>query len=252
MLELPLIIAAFIAGILTFVAPCTLPLIPGYLAFIGGTSLRDLSDPKKKKRAKRKIIINSLFYVAGFSVVFVALGSLAGFIGGALTPWRMWLTRIGGALVILFGLFMMGIFKLPFLEKGLQFSAKTKFKTGTPTNSLILGASFGFGWTPCIGPVLGSILTLASTSTTVGQGAFLLSIFSLGLGLPFVLIAFGIGSASSVIKKITGYLNIVSIVGGVFLVVMGLLLLTNNMALLISYGFEIFDFINYEALLRLL
>lgn len=252
MLELPLVVAAFIAGILTFLAPCTLPLIPGYLAFIGGTSLKDLSDPEKKKRARRKIVINSLFYVAGFSVVFVVLGSLAGFVGGALTPWKLWLSRIGGVLVIFFGLVLMGALKLPFLEKGLQLKAKTKLKGGTPTNSLILGASFAFGWTPCIGPVLGSVLTLASTSATAGQGAFLLTVFSVGLGLPFILIAFGIGSASKVIKKISGYLNVISFVGGLFLVGLGLLLLTNNMTLLTSYGFELFDFLNYEGLLQFL
>lgn len=252
MIELPLALAAFIAGFLTFLAPCTLPLIPGYLAFISGASLKDLADPEKKKSAKRQIIVNGIFYVLGFSIVFIVLGTLISFLGGAFVSARIWLSRIGGIFVILFGLFMMGLLKLPFLRREAHLKTPKVFEKGKPTNSFILGFTFALGWTPCIGPVLGSILLLASTSNTILQGSLLLAIFSAGLAIPFVLIAFGIGSASKFIQKISRYLNIVSVIGGLFLVALGILLLTNNMALLISYGYQIFDFINYEKLLNFL
>lgn len=248
-MDLSLAIPAFIAGVLTFLAPCTLPLVPGYLGFISGASLEDLKDPEKAKGARWKIFLNGVFFVVGFSLVFIVLGTLAGFAGRALVPYRIWLTRIGGIFVILFGLLMLNVLKLPFFQSGRQFRVFSVFKRGNPSNSLILGSAFGFGWTPCVGPILGSILLLASTSATALQGAIMLSIFSLGLAVPFLLIAIGIGSASRRIEKFSKYLNVVSIIGGVFLILLGILLLTNNIGLLISYGFRIFQFIEYERLL---
>lgn len=248
-MDLSLVIPAFIAGILTFLAPCTLPLVPGYLGFISGASLEDLKDPEKAKKARWKIFLNGVFFVVGFSLVFIVLGTLAGFAGRALVPYRIWLTRIGGIFVIIFGLLMVNVLKLPFLQSGRQFRAPSVFKRGKPVNSLILGSAFGFGWTPCVGPILGSILLLASTSATALQGAIMLSIFSLGLAIPFLLIAIGIGSASKHIEKFSKYLSVVSVIGGIFLIILGILLLTNNIGLLISYGFRIFQFIDYERLL---
>lgn len=248
-MEFSLIIPAFIAGILTFLAPCTLPLVPGYLGFISGVSINDLKDPKKTKIARRKIFLNGVLYVIGFSLVFVTLGSLFGLGGSALIQYRLWLSRIGGVFVILFGLFMIGFLRLPFLNVEKHLHAVKALKPGTPTSSLIFGATFAFGWTPCIGPILGSILTLAASSATVGQGAFLLSVFSLGLAVPFLIIAGGIGSASSSIAKLSKHLNVISIVGGVFLIFLGILLLTNNMGVWIAYFYQWFDFINYERLL---
>ena len=248
-MDLTLIIPAFIAGILTFLAPCTLPLIPGYLGFISGASIEDLKDPTKVKKARWKIFLNGLFFIVGFSLVFIILGTLAGFAGAALAKYQIWLTRIGGVFVIIFGLLMLNVFKIPFFAKEMKFKAPTVFKLGKPVNSLILGSAFGFGWTPCVGPILGTILLLASTSATAFQGAALLSIFSLGLAIPFLLIALGIGSASQYIEKISKYLNAISVIGGVFLVLLGILLLTNNMGLLIAWGFRWLRFINYDSLL---
>lgn len=252
MLELTfaaLFVPAFIAGILTFLAPCTLPLVPAYLGFISGTSLEDLKDPAKAGGAKRKIFLNGLFFILGFSLIFIAFGVLAGFAGLALAPHRIWLTRIGGVFVIIFGLFMLNVLKIPFLSREIQFKTPTIFERGKPTNSLILGAAFGTGWTPCVGPILGSILLLASTSSTALQGGILLAIFSAGLAIPFLLIAAGIGSASNYITKISAYLKWVSIIGGIFLILLGILLITDRMTLLISYGYRLFRFIEYDRLL---
>lgn len=248
-MELSLILPAFIAGILTFLAPCTLPLVPGYLGFISGTSLEDLKNPAKARRARLSIFLNGLFFIIGFSLVFIVLGTLAGFAGQALIPYRIWLGRIGGIFVIIFGLFMLNILKLPFLAREKQIRVPNVFQRGKPINSLILGSAFGFGWTPCVGPILGSILLLASTSATALQGAFMLTVFSAGLAVPFLVIALGIGSASRYIEKFSKVLNAISVIGGLFLILLGILLLTDNIALLISWGYRLFNFINYDALL---
>lgn len=249
-MDFSLIVPAFIAGILTFLAPCTLPLVPGYLGFISGASLEDLKDPEKAKKARWKIFLNGLFFMAGFSAVFIIMGTLVGFIGARfLFPYRLWLGRIGGVFVIIFGLFMLNVLKIPILAREKQLKAPAFFERGKPINSLILGSAFAFGWTPCVGPILGSVLLLAATSTTAPQGALMLAIFSAGLAVPFLLIAIGIGSASSHIQSISKYLNAVSIIGGIFLIFLGILLTSGNMGLLISYGYQIFQFINYDRLL---
>lgn len=248
-MEFSLIIPAFIAGILTFLAPCTLPLVPGYLGFVSGVSAQDLQDPLKSKSARRKIFLNGLLFVIGFSLIFILLGSLFGLGGSALAHYRIWLSRIGGIFVILFGLFMIGVLRLPFLNVEKNIGRIKALKPGNPASSLIFGATFAFGWTPCVGPILGSILTLAAASATVGQGAFLLSIFSLGLAVPFLIIAAGIGSASNYISKLSRYLNVISVVGGLFLIFLGILLFTNKLGVWIAYFYQWFDFINYERLL---
>jgi cytochrome c-type biogenesis protein len=248
-MEFSLIIPAFIAGILTFLAPCTLPLVPAYLGFISGISAQDLQDPIKAKSARMKIFLNGFLFILGFSAVFVILGTVAGFFGQALFQQRIWLSRIGGIFVILFGLFMLNVVKIPFLSKEIQIKPPSLFQSGKSINSFILGATFGFGWTPCVGPILGSVLTLAAASATVGQGAFLLSVFSLGLAIPFLVIAAGIGSAAAHIAKFSKYLNIISMIGGVFLVFLGILLLTNKLGIWIGYFYQWFDFVNYDALL---
>ncbi len=249
-MHISLIIPSFIAGLLTFLAPCTLPLVPGYLGFISGASLEDLKDPSKSAGARWKIFLNGLFFIVGFSAVFVILGTLVGFVGATvLAPYRIWLGRIGGIFVIIFGLFMLHVIKIPFLTRERQLAVPPIFERGKALNSLILGSAFAFGWTPCVGPILGSILLLASTSTTAFQGALLLTVFSTGLALPFLAIALGIGGASRYVENISRYLNAVSVVGGIFLIFLGMLLVTGNVALLISWGYRIFDFVNYDRLL---
>lgn len=245
-----LIIPSFIAGVLTFLAPCTLPIVPGYLGFISGSSLEDLKDPDKAKQARWKIFLNGFFFMLGFSAVFIILGTLVGFIAASfLAPYRLWLGRIGGVFVIIFGLFMLNVLKIPFLNQEKQLKAPALFKRGRPINSFVLGSAFAFGWTPCVGPILGSILLLASTSTTALQGGLLLTVFSAGLAIPFLLIAIGIGSASRYVQNISKYLNVISIIGGIFLIVLGVLLVSGNIGLLISQAYRLLKFINYDRLL---
>ncbi len=248
-MDFSLIIPAFVAGILTFLAPCTLPLVPGYLGFISGVSTNDLQDPSKSKLARRKIFLNGVLYVVGFSLVFIVLGSLFGLGGAALIKYRLWLSRIGGVFVIFFGLFMIGILKLPFLNVEKHVNSIKFLKPGNPVSSLIFGAAFAFGWTPCVGPILGSILTLAASSATIGQGAFLLAVFSLGLAVPFLIIAASISSASAYLAKLSKYLNVISVIGGILLIFLGVLLLTNKLGVWIAYFYQILNFINYDSML---
>jgi cytochrome c-type biogenesis protein len=241
-------VSAFIAGFIMFLAPCTLPLVPAYLGFISGVDHKALENPETAKKARRTIFLNGLAFIVGFSIVFIIFGTLAGLLGSSLAAYRIWLTRIGGVLVILFGLFMLGVFKLPFF-RGNSLPVPKWLTLGRPSSSLLIGGAFAFGWTPCIGPILGSILLLAGTSGTALQGAVLLAIFSLGMAIPFILIAAVFSKATVFINKISKYLKIASIVGGVFLILLGLLLITDNFGLLIQYGYEWFDFINYDRLL---
>lgn len=248
-MDYSLIIPAFLAGLLTFLAPCTLPIVPGYLGFISGVSADDLQDPRQAHSLRRRIFVNGFYFIVGFSIIFIILGSLIGLAGAALTPFRVWLSRIGGLFVIFFGLMMLNIVRLPILSQEKHFNVPAMFKRGTPASSLLLGSAFAFGWTPCVGPVLAAILTLAATTTTVWQGALLLAVFAAGLAIPFLVIAAGIGSAAKAIGKITPYLRGFSIIGGLLLVLLGLLLLTNRFALMISWGYRALEFINYDRLL---
>lgn len=249
MIGLGFIFSAFIAGILTFLAPCTLPLVPAYLGFISGVSKEDLEDETKRDEVRRRIFLNGVFFILGFSIVFIVFGTLAGIIGQGLTPYRIWLTRIGGVFVIIFGLFMLGVFNIPFLQADKRLRAPKWLKIGKPSSSFIIGSAFAFGWTPCVGPILGSILLLASTSGDALQGTLLLTVFSAGLAIPFLLVALGFSHATTYITKMSKYLKWVSFVGGIFLIILGMLLVTNNFNLLVQYGFQLFDFIEYDALL---
>ncbi|MDG1949627.1 MAG: cytochrome c biogenesis protein CcdA [bacterium] len=249
-----LILPAFIAGLLTFLAPCTLPLVPAYLGFISGASAKDLQDPTKLQSIRRRVLWNGLFYVLGFSAVFVGLGVVFGLGGVALAKYQVLMTRVGGGFVIFFALYLMNILdKIPGLKQLLSSEHRMKLpaslKPGSPSSSFIFGATFAFGWTPCVGPILGSILLLASSTATVLQGAFLLSVFSLGLAIPFLLLALGIGHASDTVKKLSKILPYISFIGGVFLLFLGVLLVTDSMGIWLTWTYELFSFFEYEALL---
>ena len=246
------IISTFFAGILTFLAPRTLPLVPAYLGFISGVDQDALKNPETARAARRKIFFNGLAFIVGFSLVFIAFGVLAGIAGQALAPYRIWMARIGGILVILFGLFMLGFFKLPFFQSDKRIPIPKWLTLGRPSSSLFIGGTFALGWTPCVGPILGSVLLLAGTSATAVQGGFLLAVFSLGLAIPFLIIALLFSRATRYIDSISKYLKWVSIIGGIFLILLGLLLVTDNFGLTIQYGYELLDFINYDRLLDFL
>jgi len=229
--------SAFFAGFLMFLAPCTLPIVPGYLGFISGVSTKDLENPETAKRARKKIFLNGLFFILGFSIVFILFGTFAGFLGAKFADFQLWMRRIGGVLVILFGFFMLGIFKLSFLQGEHRIKMPSFLTLGRPSSSFVVGGSFAVGWTPCVGPILAGILALATQSNT-----FLLGVFSLGLAIPFLLIALFFSRATKYIQKISRYLRGVEIVGGIFLILLGVFLFQGNFGFFIQFGYENFNF----------
>jgi len=229
--------AAFLAGVLMFLAPCTLPLVPGYLAFIAGKGGR--------------VMANALAFVLGFSLVFIVLGAFAGFLGSFLTPWRDTLSIVAGAVLIFFGLVLLRV-KIPFLSGQVNFAPPAWLSVGHPSSSFLIGVLFAMGWSPCIGPILGTVLLFASDSATVVQGTILLGVFSLGLGIPFLLTALLLERAQTAFARFNRVADVLSKVGGLVLVALGLLMLTGNMGLLITWGYGFFEFINYQGLLQYL
>ena len=245
-MDLPLFLGAFVAGVLMFLAPCTLPIVPGYLAFIAGVPAGQVGS------SRRRIFINALAFVVGFSVVFILLGSFAASLGGLLGPWREVLGRAAGAIIILFGLTMLGVFNIPLLSGERRIRLPRWLSLGHPHSSFLIGTLFALGWSPCIGPILGTILFLASASATAVQGATLLAVFSLGLAIPFLLCAWAIGQAEGWVQRAGALTKALSLAGGAILVVLGVLMLTNTMGLLIKWGFSIFNAVGYDALLKYL
>ena len=225
--------AAFLAGILMFLAPCTLPIVPGYLAFIAG--------------GQGRVVRNAAAFVLGFSVIFILLGAFAGFLGAFISPWRDTLGQVAGIILIIFGLVMLGI-RIPFLSGQKNIALPKWLSIGSPFSSLLIGVLFALGWSPCIGPILGTILLLASSSTTVIQGAVLLGFFSIGLGLPFMLTAILLERAQTLFQTWGRAANILSKIGGLILIALGVLMFMGRMDLLLAWGFEFFDSI-YEPLL---
>ncbi len=250
------LVIAFAAGLLGFFSPCIVPLIPGYLSFVSGVSLAELghapgyptegmplppkgasqSSPPKGSSLSRptaqnlpkpstagRILWATLVFVLGFSVIFTALGASASLAGAFVLTNREWLSRIGGAVVILLGLSMLGVVKIPGLyrERRVQITRRPAGLGGT----FLVGMAFGFAWTPCVGPVLGAILTLAATTQRAGDGALLLFAYSLGLGIPFLVTALLLTTAFSALRAVSRHAHAIEVASGAFLVVMGTALL---------------------------
>lgn len=237
-----------------FLAPCTLPLVPGYLAFISGVSVHDANKNNENTLyIRKKMLWNALFYVLGFSIVFILLGTFLSSLGHlGFGAYRFYLERLSGGLIMLLGLYMTHLFDLPFfrfLGRDRHFTFAQKLAPGKPLSSFLFGATFALGWSPCIGPILGSILLLASTSGTVPEGTLLLSVFSLGLAVPFLLVALGVGQATKVIRQINEYLSVLSILGGVCIAILGFLVLTGNIGVWTGFFYRAFSFIRYQRLL---
>ena len=251
MTPLDLAPAAFLAGLLMFLAPCTLPLVPAYLAFISGVSPLMLEDKERRREVRSRVFRNALFFVIGFSVLFVLLGSFAGFLGSSIGPWRAPLSRAAGALLVLFGITMLGV-RIPLLSVERRFKLPRFLSLGRAESSFLAGALFALGWSPCVGPVLGGILLFASSSATALSGAALLTIFSLGLALPFLLTAFLIGEASLFLNRLSPLAAALQLIGGAILVGLGLLMILGKTALLVTWGYGFFEFLNYGALLNYL
>lgn len=226
--------SAFLAGIVSFLAPCTLPLLPAYLAYVSGVAEHELAHPEHGPAAQRKVALHGALFVLGFSVVFVLFGMLAAQFGGAFQPLKHVLMVTSGFLVLAFGLLLTGVLTLPFLARVRQVRVPSAFTVGTPFGSLALGSAFGLGWTPCIGPILGTILLLASSSETVLEGGILLGVFASGIGIPFLVLAILFARATVVITMLTPYLHVVSRIGGVVLIILGVLLILGKPELMMS------------------
>jgi cytochrome c-type biogenesis protein len=215
------ILTAFGAGLLSFFSPCVLPLIPAYICFITGASIEELSVPKGKNFGRVKSILpESLLFILGFSMVFVILGASATFLGSFLFAKQRIIKIIGGLIIIFFGLHISGLFNIKFLqyEKKLHFRSKPVTKFG----SFLVGMVFAFGWTPCVGPILGGILMLAATKDSLFKGILLLSFYSLGLALPFFLLSVGLGYMLSLFSRVKRYFKFISVVSGILLIVIGI------------------------------
>lgn len=224
---LVLAVPAFISGMLTFLAACTVTLIPGYLAFMAGISKEELNDMTKRRALRFRVLKTAALYVLGFSAVFVLFGSLLGWGGQQLSAYRTVLSRVGGVFVIFFGLFTMGVLNEKFMglfARDRRLHIGHDIEPGKPLGALLLGLSFGFAWIPCATPLLAAVLLLASKAATVGTGAILLAIFSLGLGIPMLLVSFFLVEASEHINIIRKYQRHISVFTGIFLVVLGTLL----------------------------
>ena len=218
---------AFIGGIISFLSPCMLPIIPGFLSYLAGASLGE-SQSKRKD-----IFLNSLFFVLGFAAVFSLLGVLLNTILEAVAyDVQIWLARIGGSIVILFGLYLVGLIKLPFLEREYKFFVTTKFKSKYLT-SFVFGSAFAAGWTPCVGVVLGSVLGLAATAP--GVAFYLLLSYSLGLGIPFLVVGLFASQASNVINRYAHVLKYVNIIFGTVLIGLGVLAFTQSLNLIANF-----------------
>lgn len=230
-----------------FIAPCTLPMVPGYLAFISGVKLGDFKN-EIPHETKRKIRKNSIFFVLGFSLVFVVLGFLLGIFGSVFALYRSILLQVSGVLVIFFGFLMLGFFSIPFLNREYKIALPSWLQIGKPQSSFLVGGIFALGWSPCVGPILGTILVLAGTLGTALQGVILLSMFSLGLAIPFLLTAFLYGHSQIFFQKNANLFKIISTIGGLLMVLIGILLLINEWSLFQEWGFKIFDFIEYHKI----
>ena len=234
------ILTAFLFGIISFISPCVLPIVPGYLSFISGYSFDEMTTSGRAELFK-KVTLNSLLFVVGFSVVFIALGASASAVGQFLLQKLNLFSKIAGVIIVIFGLHMIGLFKIKFLNYEKKFHAGRKIGLA---GSFVAGLAFAFGWTPCIGPVLAAILAIAAQQDTIGKGIVLLSVYSLGLGIPFLATSLSINAFLGFFKKFRRYIRWVEVTGGVLLVVVGILIMTNNLTVLSGYFAKWFPFLN--------
>jgi cytochrome c-type biogenesis protein len=224
---------AFAAGVFSFLSPCVLPLIPSYLSFVSGVSLEDMRGAQAAARVRTRVVLNSVAFILGFSLVFISLGASASFLGGLFLGYRNAIRLAGGLFVLLVGLYLVGLFKIAALERYLQFNLKDK--PAGYLGSILVGITFAVAWTPCVGPVLGAVLAMAGASGEVGRGIFLLSSYAAGLAVPFFLSALAVNSFLQFSERFRRYIHAVHVMGGVLLVIAGVLLITDYMTFLNAY-----------------
>ena len=228
------IFVAFAAGVFSFLSPCVLPLIPSYLSFVSGVSLDEMRNDQARARVRWRVVLNSLAFIVGFSIVFVSLGASASFLGGLFLGYRNIIRILGGVFVLLVGLYLIGLFKIAALEQYLQFNLKDK--PAGYLGSVLVGITFAVAWTPCVGPILGATLALASTSGEVGRGTLLLTSYAAGLALPFFLSALAINSFFQFSRHLRRYIQTIHTIGGILLIIVGILLITDYMTMLNAYA----------------
>ena len=221
---------AFIAGLLSFVSPCVLPLVPPYLSFLAGVSIDQLTDDERASDVTKRVVLTAVVFVAGFSTVFVGHGASASFFGGFLTDHLTTLGYIAGGIILILGLHFLGVFRIGLLFREARFQVASK-PIGL-VGAYVIGLAFAFGWTPCVGPVLAAILLYAGSEADVAKGAMLLFAYSLGIGLPFIIAAFFAGPFMQLMKRFRQHMGKVEKVMGAMLVVTGILFLTNSMSTL--------------------
>jgi len=220
--------AALFAGLLSFFSPCILPLIPAYFSFITGLSLDELTENKKETR--RKVFLSTLFYVAGFSFIFILFGASASFLGGFVSQYSWVIRYLGGGIILIFGLHLLGLINI----KGFNFEKRihVKEKPLHLMGTFVIGMAFGAGWSPCIGPMLGSILIVAGNQDTIIKGIFLLAVYSAGLAIPFLVMSFFINSILEIMKRATKFIGVFNKISGILLILIGLLLIFDKFRLL--------------------
>lgn len=234
-LNLLSIALAFGAGFVSFVSPCVLPLVPAYLSFLTGSSLEDLKGDTTAS-TRRLAVSHALAFILGFTVVFVVLGISASAVGGALNAHRLLVAQIGGTIVIILGLQMMGLIRIPFLMMDMR--VHKQHEKRSYWTSAIVGVAFAAGWSPCIGPILAAILAMASQQHTA-SAAVLLVVYSLGLAVPFLVTALAIGAVLPLLNKIKRFLPAIEFVSGLFLVVVGYVLITNSFLWITGWFYQL-------------
>jgi len=240
MSSLPLPIAAFVAGLISFLSPCVVPLVPGYVSLISGAGVEELKA--NDTQLLRKVMINSAAFILGFSVVFITLGAISTEVGQFLSRYKSVLAQVAGIVVIVFGLHLTGIFKI----KALYTDARLHGVKGSSSawGSFVIGFAFAFGWTPCVGPILAVILGLAATQNSVGKGIVLLAIYSLGLAVPFLLTSLGIERFLKFYSRFRSHMHALEVASGGLLIVLGALLVLGRFTIIARY----FSFLNRFAL----
>ena len=226
-------IGAFVAGLLSFLSPCVLPLIPSYIAYITGLSFADLQADHPSHIIRQKSILHSLFFICGFTLVFVLLGASATYLGSFLQQHAAIIRKVGGVLLVLLGLHVTGLIPLKFLLGEKRVSVK--HKPAGYIGSFLVGIAFAAGWTPCIGPILAAILAVAATEESIYQGIMLLLIYSLGLGVPFFLSALAMHRFLVVFNRFKKYIIVFEIITGILLIIVGVLIYTNWLSRLSGY-----------------
>jgi cytochrome c-type biogenesis protein len=234
-----LLLGAFLGGLISFLAPCVLPIIPGFLAYLAGASPSTMSAGSNSVAdagsRRREIFINSVFFVLGFGIVFALLGVLLNtLLENIAYDVQTWLSRIGGVMIIFFGLYLVGLIKIPFLEREYKFGVKTKFKSRYLT-SFLFGLAFAAGWTPCVGPALGVILGLAATEP--GSAFVLLLTYAAGLGIPFLIVGAFTAQAAEFINRHSLGLQYLNVVFGVILLGLGVLIFSQKLSLIANFEF---------------